>query len=270
MPPAIPRLGFGTYRLAAGEECAGAVATAVETGYRHVDTAQGYGNEASVADGVGRTDVDRDDLFVATKLSTENLAYDDAVSTARESADRLDVETIDLLYVHWPIRTYDPEGTLAALDDLVEEGLVGAVGLSNFTPALLRDAMDRLDAPVLAHQVEMHPLLQQEELRGMAVEHDHWLVAYSPLARTKVADVPEVREVAEAHDASPAQVSLAWLRSKEHVVAIPKATSPEHVRENYASLDLELDPEAVERIDAIPAERYERCVDFAAAPWNDG
>jgi diketogulonate reductase-like aldo/keto reductase len=130
--------------------------------------------------------------------------------------------------------------------------------------------MDRLDAPVLAHQVELHPLLQQAELREIAVEADHWLVAYSPLARTEAFDEPEVRAAADAHDATPAQVCLAWLRSKENVAAIPKATSPAHVRENYASLDLELTPAEIERIDAIPAERSERLIDFDAAPWNEG
>jgi diketogulonate reductase-like aldo/keto reductase len=268
MPREIPRLGLGTYQMTGREECASAVETAIGTGYRHVDTAQAYGNETYVAEGIDRAGADREDCFVATKLSTENLGYDDAVRTARESADRLGVDTIDLLYVHWPLRTYDPEATLAALGDLVDDGVVDAIGLSNFTPALLTDAIDRLAAPLLAHQVECHPLFPQAELRELAVEHDHWLVAYSPLARGRVLDVPEVRAVAEKHDATPAQVSLAWLRSKDEVVAIPKAASHDHVRENYASLEVELDDEDVARIDAIPADRHERVIDFESAPWH--
>lgn len=266
MSDAFDRLGYGTYRLARGEECVAGVAHAVETGYRHVDTAQGYDNEASVGTGIDRTDVDRDDLFVATKLSTDNLSYDDAVATARVSRDRLGVDSIDLLYVHWPIHTYDPEETLPALDALVDEGVIDRIGLSNFRPDQLEEAIDRLDHDVFAHQVECHPLLQQEELREIAVERDHWLVAYSPIARNRVADVDVLREVAAKHDASPAQVSLAWLLSKERVAPIPKAASFDHVEANWAARDLDLDREDVERIDAL--DRGERVVDFDEAPWN--
>jgi|AntRauMinimDraft_4_1070384.scaffolds.fasta_scaffold00430_3 diketogulonate reductase-like aldo/keto reductase len=259
-------LGYGTYKLADGEECATGVAHAIETGYRHVDTAQGYDNEASVAAGIDRTDVDREDLFVATKLSTDNLSYDDAIATAKTSRDRLGVDSLDLLYVHWPINTYDPDETLPALDDLVDDGVVDRIGLSNFEPDQLTEAIDRLDHDVFAHQVECHPLLQQRELREHAAENDHWLVGYSPIARNRVADVDALREIAAKHDASPAQVSLAWLLSKDRVAPIPKAASAEHVAENWASRDLELDDADIERIDGL--DRGERVVDFEEAPWN--
>ncbi|MFB6354773.1 MAG: aldo/keto reductase, partial [Halobacteriales archaeon] len=175
---------------------------------------------------------------------------------------------LDLLYVHWPIRTYDPAETLPALDELVDDGLVRHVGLSNFEPDQLDVARDVLDAPVYAHQVELHPLLHQDRLRAYAVEHDHWLVAYAPVARGAVADVPELVEIADAHDATPFQVALAWLLSKERVVPIPKATGEAHIRENYAALELELTADELARIDAIEERR--RLVDFDAAPWNRG
>ena len=260
------RFGEGTYLLS-GTQCTGSVATALDAGYEMVDTAQGYQNEALVRRGVERSDSEMDEVFVATKLDTGNLAYDDAVDTANESAARLGVDTIDLLYVHWPIDTYDPEETCAALDDLVDDGVVERVGLSNFRPDQLDEAKEHLDVPIFAHQAECHPLLQQEELREYAREDDHWLVAYSPIARNRVADVPEIREVADAHDATPAQVSIAWLLSKENVAAIPKATSEEHIRDNLAALDVDLTDEEVARIDDI--DREERLVDFDAAPWND-
>jgi diketogulonate reductase-like aldo/keto reductase len=210
--------------------------------------------------------VDRDDVFVATKLDTDNLASDDVVETARESAERLGADSIDLLYVHWPINTYDPEETLPALDELVADGLVERVGLSNFRPDQIREASETLDADVYAHQVEMHPMLPQEELHELAVEEGHQLVAYCPIARGKVADVPEIQQVAEKHEATAAQVSLAWLMDKENVTAIPKAASPDHIEENYGSLDVELDDEDRETIDGI--ETRERIVDFDEAPWN--
>ncbi|MGQ4555192.1 aldo/keto reductase [Halobellus sp. GM3] len=262
----IPPLGFGTYKMTGAEECSTAVSTAVDLGYDHVDTAQSYGNESLVAEGLTRADRDADEVVLATKLDTGNLGYDDVLATARKSADRLGVETIDLLYVHWPIDTYDPEETLPALDALVEEGVVEHVGLSNFRPDQLTAAMDRLDSPLFAHQIEMHPLLPQSELHEMAVEHGHRLVAYSPIVRGAVADVPEIAAVAEKHDATAAQVSLAWLFAKENVTPIPKAASPSHIRENYAALDLELDDEDIQKIDGV--ERRHRVVDFESAPWN--
>ncbi len=262
------RLGFGTYQLTDRTECVDAVTTALDAGYRHIDTAQGYENEAYVGDALAESDVDRDDVFVATKLTTEHLEHDDVVETTRESADRLGVDRIDLQYVHWPLNTYDPESTLDGLAAIVEEGLVEHVGLSNFTPALLEEAIAGLDdrgIDLFAHQVECHPLLPQADLRSYAREDNHWLVAYSPIARGEVFDVPAIAEVAEKHDATAAQVALAWLLDKERVSAIPKAATPAHIRENYGALDVSLDPEDVERIDAI--DREHRIVDGDWTPW---
>jgi len=267
MPAAhLPPLGLGTYRNTEFEQCATSVQTALEAGYRHLDTAQSYGNEAAVGEGLRRAEVDRDAVFVATKLSTENLAREDVLETAQESADRLGLDVIDLLYVHWPIRTYEPTETLPALDQLREAGLVRHVGLSNFEPDQLETAIEILDAPVFAHQVEHHPLLTQERLRELAVTNDHWLVAYSPVAKGDIADIEQLQEIASAHEATPYQVALAWLIQEENVVPIPKATSGAHIRENYDALELELSEAEVKRIDAISGGR--RLVDFDEAPWN--
>lgn len=267
MPPDdLPRLGLGTYLNEDFEQCAESVRFALEAGYRHVDTAQSYGNEAAVGEGLRRADVDRDEVFVATKLATEHLGREDALATAEESAERLGVDVIDLLYVHWPTKTYDPDETLPALDELRDDGLVRHVGLSNFEPDQLDAARDVLESPVFAHQVEMHPMLPQETLHAYAVEADHWLVAYSPVAKTEVADLPTLVRIAEAHGATPFQVSLAWLLSKANVAPIPKGTSEAHIRENYGALDLELTADELARIDDIDVER--RLVDFDNAPWN--
>ncbi|WP_135820242.1 aldo/keto reductase [Halostella litorea] len=265
MTDRIPDVGIGTYENSDPEVCAESVATALDAGYRHVDTAEMYGNEAAVGEGIARADVDREDVFVATKIDSSNLAYDDALASAEACLDRLGVESVDLLYVHWPIRTYDPEETLAAFDELYDRGLVRNVGLSNFTPDLLDEAIDRLDAPLAAHQVECHPLLPQDELRAHADEHGYRLVAYSPLAKGRVLEMPELVELAEENDATPAEVSLAWLLAKGAAV-IPKSSSSDHIRENLAARDLTLDAEELARIDAI--DHRERQVDFDAAPWN--
>lgn len=265
---ALPPLGIGTWENTDPEACANAVQTALDVGYRHVDTAEAYGNEEHVGEGLARAEVDREEFVLATKIhpASTGLSYDEVMETARGSLDRLGVEYLDVLYVHWPIGNYDAEETLAAFDELVDEGVTRNVGISNFEPAQVEEAIEVLDAPVFANQVEMHPLLQQEHLVSHAQEHDYALVAYSPLARGDVFGVPELVEIAEKHGVSEAQVSLAWLRSKENVVAIPKATSETHIRDNWASLDLELDDDDLAAIDAI--EREDRHVDFDAAPWN--
>lgn len=260
------RFGLGTYLNDDHEQCAESVATAIDVGYRHIDTAQGYDNEAAVCEGIERSGLSHEDVFVATKLATGNLAYDDVIETTKASADRLGVETIDLMYVHWPINTYDPDETIPALDELVDRGIIDRVGLSNFRPDQLEAAIDRLDAPLFAHQVEMHPMLPQEVLHQCAVDDDHWLVAYCPIARNEVADVPTLVDIAETYDATPAQISLAWLLEKENVAPIPKATGERHIRENFEAQTIELSDDDVRRIDDLDRER--RIVDFDAAPWN--
>ena len=261
----MPMLGLGTWENTDPEDCRNAVATALETGYRHVDTAQIYGNEAEVGDGIARADVDREDVFLATKVWIDNLAPEDVRATTEASLDRLGVDAVDLMYVHWPAREYDPEATLEAFDELYDEGLIDRIGISNFEPEQVAEAVDLTDAPVFANQVELHPLLQQDDLREACAEHDVELVAYSPLARGQVFEVPELTEIAEKHGASEAQVSLAWLREKG-VTAIPKATSEAHIRDNWGSIAVDLDDEDVAAIDAI--DREDRRVDPGFAPWN--
>jgi len=267
MPPGdLPRLGLGTYSDADREQWRENARTALDVGYRHVDTAQDYDNERYVGAGIRDADLDRSEVFLATKVATSNLTGEDLLATTRASLDRLGVGAVDLLYVHWPHDTYDPESTLAALDRLHDEGRVRNVGLSNFTPALLEAAVDLLDAPLAAHQVECHPYLPQDELVAHAQAHDYWLVAYSPLAQGGVLDDPVLAEVADEYDATPAQVALAWLLSRENVAAIPKASTREHMETNLAARDLDLDGADVERIDAI--DRRERVIDPSWAPWN--
>ncbi|MFB6085976.1 MAG: aldo/keto reductase [Halodesulfurarchaeum sp.] len=260
----MPRLGIGTWENTDPDACENAVKTALEMGYRHVDTAQAYGNEADVGRGIAAADVDRDDVFLATKVWIDSLAPEDVHRTTRESLDKLGVDAVDLLYVHWPADTYDPEETLSAFVELREEGLTEHIGVSNFEPRHLETAQEALGEDPFANQVEMHPLLPRRDLREAMADMDTEIVAYSPLARGQVFDVPEISAVADRHGVSEAQVSLAWLAEKG-VTAIPKATSRAHIADNWRSLDLEL-AEDVEKIDGI--SRRERQVDPGFAPWN--
>ncbi|QCC60575.1 aldo/keto reductase [Natrinema thermotolerans] len=261
----MPMLGLGTWQNDDPEQCAESVRTALETGYRHIDTAQAYDNEEAVGEGIAAADVDREEIFLATKVWISNLDHDDVLETARASLDRLGVDYVDLLYVHWPAGEYDPEGTLSALSELYDEGLIENVGVSNFRPEDLEVAVDVCDAPIFANQVELHPLLPQAEIRAACENDDVEVVGYSPLARGQVFDQPEIQEIAEKHGVTEAQVSLAWAREKG-VTAIPKATGEDHIGDNWASLTVDLEQEDIDAIDAIDETSREVDPDFA--PWN--
>ena len=263
----MPMLGLGTWQNDDPRDCATSVETALEMGYRHVDTAQAYGNEAAVGDGLAAAGVPREDIFLATKVWNSNLAPEDVVATTEDSLSKLGVDAVDLLYVHWPAGAYDAEATLSAFDELSDAGKIHRVGVSNFEPHHVETAMEILDAPLFANQVEMHPFLPQAELRAHATDHDYELVAYSPLARGDVFESDVLTDIAATHDASAAQVSLAWLREKG-VTAIPKATGRDHIADNWASRGLELSDADIERIDAI--DRHSRKVDpdFGPDAWD--
>jgi 2,5-diketo-D-gluconate reductase B len=254
----MPMLGIGTWQNTDPEACRTAVETALEMGYRHVDTAQAYGNEEFVGDGLAAADVDREDVFLATKVFSNLSDRGSILDSVEASLDRLGVDYLDLLYVHWPHPgatpdPYDPGEVFGAFDDLYDRGTVDRVGVSNFEPEMVEEAVEVADAPIFANQVELHPLLQQRELREHSPDLGVELVAYSPLARGGVFDVPELAAIADAHGVSEAQVSLAWIREKG-ITAIPKATSGDHIRDNWESLSVDLDDEEVARIDAIDRE----------------
>ena len=260
----IPEPGLGTSGHE-GETCTESVVAALEAGYRHVDTAQMYENEREVGEGIARADVDRKDVFLATKVHPSNLESEDVIETTEESLERLGVSSVDLLYVHWPMDAYDPEDTLPAFDEVYDRGWTDHVGVSNFTPDLLEEAVEILDAPILANQVEIHPWLQQDELVSVCRDHDVTTVAYCPLAQGEVVDSDVLVELGKKYDATPAQVVMAWFAGREEVVAIPKATG-EHITENLAGHELELEAEDVSRIEAL--DEGQRLIDPDEAAWN--
>jgi 2,5-diketo-D-gluconate reductase B len=224
-----------------------------------------YDNEPAVGAGIRLSEVDRDEVVLASKILPDNLGYEDAKRTSEESLDRLGVDAVDLLYVHWPTSAYDPEESLRALQELHDEGVARNVAVSNFTPELLDEARGILDADIAAHQVECHPLFPQNELRAYADEHDHTLVGYCPLGQGEIFDTPELQDVAERHDTTPAAVCIAWAVEKG-VVPIPQSTDADHIRANLGATDLDLTEADVATIDGIEDE--ERLIDPDAAAWN--
>lgn len=260
----IPALGLGTWKNTDFGDCVASVRNALDIGYRHIDTAQYYDNEEAVGEAIRTSTIPRKDIFLASKVWFDSLAYEDVIRTTKASLDRLGVEKVDMMYVHWPAEEYDAEGTLEAFADLRRDGLISHIGVSNFTEELLEEAKEISAAPIKANQVEMHPLLQQEELRAYCDRNDIALVAYSPLMHGDIADVGPVCDVADKHDVAPEQVTLSWLLEKG-VVTIPKATSRAHIQANWDSQFVQLDDEDIAQIDGIQQER--RLTDPPFAPW---
>lgn len=255
----IPKLGLGTWQNTDPEKCVESVRMALDLGYQHIDTAQIYENEQHVGKGIEQSKKDREDIFLATKVWIDMLGKNDVKRSVKNSLDKLNTNFIDLLYVHWPADSYNAKETMQAFNQLVEEGIVENIGVSNFSPEQLEEAQKYSDVNILANQVEMHPFLQQEELLEYCQENNIYLVAYSPLARGDVIGHDVLSEIADNHGVSEAQVSLAWLQSKENVVAIPKASSKEHIEDNFESSELKLSNSEIEKIEDI--EKNERHVD---------
>lgn len=258
----IPSIGLGTWQME-GDECANAVENALEMGYRHIDTARIYGNEEAVGRGLERADVSREEVFLTTKVWRDSLTREDALDEARGCLDRLGVDYVDLLLVHWPNDTVPIEETLGAFEQLRDEGLTRHIGVSNFTPGLLDEA--RSVADIVLNQVEMHPYFRQEEMVSYCQEHDLALTAYSPLARGRVTDDPVLQEIGDRHDRTAAQVALRWLIQQENVAAIPKAAPADLQRENLAAMGFELDREEMGEIGSL--EQRAKLVDPGFAPW---
>lgn len=260
----VPSLGFGTFRLG-GQECRDAVLHALHIGYRHVDTAQMYDNEEFVGQALASSGVAREDVFLTTKIGNGNHAAPNVLSSTDESLAKLGVDYVDLLLIHWPVQTVPLGETLEAMLDLQDQGKVRHIGLSNATSSIVADAEHH--ARIFANQIEYHPLLGQDLLCEMAREHDFMITAYSPLAMGKVADYMVINDIASELGVSPMAVALAWLLEQDKVVPIPKATSEDHIADNFTALDVRLSEEQIAAIDALPKDR--RLVNPSFAPdWD--
>ncbi len=243
----VPAIGLGTYELR-GREGAEAIERALEMGYRHLDTAELYENETAVGTALAESSVDREDVFLTTKVWKTNLAAGDVRQSARRSAEKLGVDVLDLLLVHSPSDSVPIEETIGAMNALQDEGLVRHVGVSNFSVGQLRAAMDASETPVFTNQVKYNPYEDRSELLGFCVENDVLLTAYSPLAKGRVAGDGTLATIADRYGKTPAQVALRWLVQQPTVVAIPKAGDEVHLRENLDVFDFSLTDAEVERV----------------------
>lgn len=261
----VPVVGFGTWRLS-GRACIEAVRHALDVGYRHVDTAEAYGNEREVGSAVRQSSVDREQLFLTTKVWHTHLHPRDVRQSAEESLRNLQTDYVDLLLIHWPSERDAPlEDTLDALLALQEEEKTRHIGVSNFPPSLVERALDH--APLFCNQVEYHPYLSQPALLEQARSRDLLLTAYAPLARGRVLHDATIQKIAEAHGTSAAQVAIRWLIQQERVAAIPKAASARHREANIDVFDFELSRDEMGRIARLNEDH--RLVNPASAPsWE--
>ena len=248
----IPQLGFGVFQVPPGETVE-AVTRAFGTGYRHIDTAAAYQNEAEVGQAFRASGLDRDEVFITTKCFNDDHGYEQARKAFQSSLERLELEFIDLYLIHWPVPSQDKYvETWKAFIELKSEGLVRSIGVSNFQPPHLRRLVDETGVTPSVNQVELHPRFQQAGLRREHEELGTATEAWSPLAQGAVLDDPTITRIAEAHDKTPGQVVIRWHLQIGNVV-IPKSVTPERIEENFNLFDFHLtdgEMEAIAELDA--------------------
>ncbi|PHQ44838.1 oxidoreductase [Halorubrum sp. C3] len=259
----VPTLGLGTYDLSDGET-ADSVRAALDAGYAHIDTAEGYMNEAAVGDALAASGVDRDDVFLTSKVLAKNLNYESVIESCEASLDRLGTDYLDLYLIHWPNPAISLRETLRAMAELRERGLVRDVGVSNFSAYQLSCAHHISDVPIAVNQIEFHPWFQRPDLVDYCRETDTVVEAAAPLARTDVFGDEVVADLAEKYDKHPAQVVVRWAIDSG-VVPLPRSSTPEHVRAN-ADLDWELDEADRRRLDE--RDRDAPVYDTPARDWT--
>ena len=248
----IPILGFGTWQLK-GEECRRAVATALEVGYRHIDTAEVYENHSEVGKAIRQSRIKREELFVTSKVWRDDLRREDLAAACQRALEELKLDYLDLYLVHWPNRRIPIGETLEAMEKLKDKGLIKAIGVSNFTIAHLEEAAET-GIGVANNQVEFHPTWNQKFLKEYCDKRGIVVTAYSPLGQGRDTKLTIVRQLANKYQKGACQVILNWLRAKD-IVAIPRSANPEHIKDNFESLDWDLEPEDVEKLNKVGEQR---------------
>jgi 2,5-diketo-D-gluconate reductase A len=248
----IPQLGFGVFQIDPSET-ADAVTRALEVGYRHIDTAEMYGNEREVGEGIRQSGLDRGDVFVTSKLNNSFHEPDDARRAFDGTLEALGFDHVDLFLIHWPLPTlYDGDyvATWQTLEEFKEDGRARSVGVSNFQVEHLERLASETDTVSAVNQIELHPYFQNREVRAYDEEHGIATEAWSPIAQGEVLDDPTVGEIAERVGRTPAQVVLRWHVQRGNIV-FPKSVTPERIRENFEIFDFELEDSDLEQIDEL-------------------
>lgn len=263
----IPRIGLGTFRLA-GEACTTAVEAALAAGYRHLDTATMYGNEAEVGAGLKASGVDRDEVFVTTKVWLDDIAPGDLERSAEQSLARLGLSAVDLLLIHWPSTAVPLADSTAALCHAKRRGLARHIGVSNYTAGMLDETVRLASEPLVALQVEYHPYLDQAAVKAACARHGLALTAYCPLGQGRLLADPAVTAIAARHGVAASQVVLRWHAQQPGIVAIPKSATPSRITANLDVFGFALAPDEMAALSGL-ARPDGRVVDPAFAPdWD--
>jgi diketogulonate reductase-like aldo/keto reductase len=262
----IPFLGLGTWELR-GSTCARIVEQALKVGYRHLDTAEMYDNEREVGEGLRASGVKRTDVFVTTKIWPSHFSPPELERAAKESLARLRLTEVDLLLLHWPSSQIPLSETLGALNKVKRAGLARHIGVSNFTVALLDQAVKLSEEPLVCNQFEIHPFLDQSKVIAACRKHGLAVVAYCPLARGRVPGDPVLMEIGKAHGKSAVQVALRWM-VQQNIVVIPRTAKIERLSSNAAIFDFELSKDEMARVSAL-ARPTGRVVNVAHSPQWD-
>ncbi|OBG23043.1 aldo/keto reductase [Mycobacterium sp. 852002-51057_SCH5723018] len=248
----IPQLGFGVFQIKP-DETAEAVKRALEIGYRHIDTAEMYGNEKEVGQGVRDAGLDRAEVFITSKLNNGFHKPDDARRAFDKTLDALNSDYVDLFLIHWPLPTLyggDFVSTWKVLEEFAKDGRARSIGVSNFQPAHLDRLADETDTVPSVNQIEVHPYFANEAVRAYGREHGIVTEAWSPIAQGKVLDDPVINRIAEARGKSPAQVVLRWHIQRGDIV-FPKSVTPERIKANFELFDFELDNSDMDAISGL-------------------
>jgi 2,5-diketo-D-gluconate reductase B len=262
----IPAIGLGTWELR-GRTCARLVEQAIKLGYRHIDTAQVYDNEREVGDGLRASGVKREDVFVTTKVWTTHFAPNDLERSTKESLARLRLSEVDLLLLHWPNPQVPLSETLGALAHVRQLGMARHIGVSNFTVALIEEAVALCPEALACDQVEYHPYLDQTKVLDACARHGMALVAYSPVAKGRIKNDQALARIGQAYGKTAAQVCLRWL-VQQNVAAIPRTSRIERLSENIDVLDFVLSDDEMRLISGMGSPKG-RLTDFGFAPkWD--
>lgn len=250
---AMPWLGFGVFLMEPGGETELAVKTALDAGYRSIDTAAIYENEASVGKAIQERDIPREELFITTKLWNADQGYDTALKAFDESMNKLQLETLDLYLIHWPVVGRYVE-SWKALEKLYQDGRVRAIGLSNFQIHQIEDILAICKVKPMLNQVEFHPRLRQADLHQFCVKNQIQLQAWAPLMQGKALVIPEIVDIAEKYGKSPAQILIRWDLQHE-VITIPKSITPHRISDNSQVFDFQISEEDMASIDSLNQDR---------------
>jgi diketogulonate reductase-like aldo/keto reductase len=250
----VPALGFGTASMTTDEQRERAISAALAAGYRHLDTAQTYGSEPAVGRSIREADVNREEVFITTKLSSDNRAYDTVIDSTRGSLDRLETDYVDLLLIHSPDQDVPHEETLDAMNELADKGMIRHLGVSNFSLEGTREALAYSEAPILTNQVECNVYERQDDLLSLCIDEEVMLTAYSPLGVGDLLKDETVRKIADRHERTAAQVALRWLLQQPMVSAVPMSSNPDHVRGKFDVFDFELSTEEMGDLFGIDGE----------------